>query len=147
MLILKVGELPDSVQQTVSAGFQRHSDQREAPVFKKERLCWTLHGPENQLHGAATADKLWDWVYIDELWVDEGVRGKGIGRQLLEAVEAYASEHHVVGVWLWTQSWQAEGFYRAAGYAEFARFSDFPRGHQRIGFRKILPSKEATAAQ
>ena len=48
------------------------------------------------------------------------------------------------GVWngcqwrLWTQSWQAGGFYQQLGYSEFTRFDDFPKGHSRIGFRKIL---------
>ncbi|MCG8333861.1 MAG: histone acetyltransferase, partial [Proteobacteria bacterium] len=38
----------------------------------------------------------------------------------------------------WTQSWQAAEFYEQLGYVEFARFDDFPKGHQRIGFRKLM---------
>jgi GNAT superfamily N-acetyltransferase len=109
-----------------------------APPFNKEQLHWCAYDIDCALVGIATADLLWDWLYIDELWVDESKRGQGLGRLLMETAEAYAHQRDLTGVWLWTQSWQAEAFYAALGYAEFARFPDFPRGYQRIGFRKLL---------
>ena len=54
----------------------------------------------------------------------------------MNEAEIYASSHNLVGLWLWTQSWQAADFYKHMGYEEFARFPDFPKGHFRIGFRK-----------
>lgn len=134
------GDLAENEQKLVAAGFSRHAEGLKAPEFRKERFHWCVYREPHALVGAATADLLWDWVYIDELWTDESVRGQGVGRQLLEAVESFAVERRLAGVWLWTQSWQAEAFYRAAGYAEFTRFPDFPRGHTRIGFRKMVSS-------
>ena len=58
---------PDE-QSVVSAGFSRHSEEKGAPAFKKESLKWLAHEDE-VLVGALTADLLWDWLYIDELWV------------------------------------------------------------------------------
>ena len=82
-------------------------------------------------------------MYIDELWVSPASRGGGLGRQLMELAEEFARAQRLQGIWLWTQSWQAEGFYRQLGYSEFTRFDEFPKGHSRIGFRKPLNSGDA----
>jgi GNAT superfamily N-acetyltransferase len=96
------------------------------------------YGSDGELVGGLTADMLWDWLYIDELWVDDGLRGQGLGRELMAQAEEFARLNRLSGLWLWTQSWQAAGFYQSLAYAEFARFPDFPRGHFRIGFRKCI---------
>ena len=134
------GELPSTEQAIVNAGFARHTTGEGAPPFERKRLVWRAHGEDGSLVGVATADLLWDWIYLDELWVDESRRGTGLGKELLERVERYAERQKLSGVWLWTQSWQAEAFYQRCGYAEFTRFEDFPKGHARIGFRKDLRS-------
>lgn len=130
------GQLSTEEQAVIDAGFQRHSDDRNAPKFSKIRLNWLAHSEKGQLIGAVTSDILWDWLYVDELWVDESARGTGLGKQLMRLVEEHAVQGKLIGVWLWTQSWQAADFYQKLGYEEFTRFPDFPRGHERIGFRK-----------
>jgi GNAT superfamily N-acetyltransferase len=130
------GDLGPSEQDVISSGFERHTARAFAPPFQKTRLNWLAYGPNEELLGALTADLLWDWIYIDELWTAEGQRGKGLGKRLMELVEDFATSNHLVGVWLWTQSWQAAEFYTKLGYEEFTRFEDFPKGHARIGLRK-----------
>ena len=56
----------------------------------------------------------------------------------MQLAEEFAAGAALQGIWLWTQSWQADGFYRQLGYSELTRFDDFPKGHSRIGFRKNL---------
>jgi ribosomal protein S18 acetylase RimI-like enzyme len=131
------GNLVADEQAVVTAGFYRHSEQLAAPPFDKRRLSW-LAREGQALVGVVTADLLWDWLYIDELWVDDSQRGRGLGKALMRQAEEYASSNQMTGVWLWTQSWQAADFYGRLGYEEFTRFEDFPRGHTRIGFRKYL---------
>ena len=55
--------------------------------------------------------------------------------------EEHATRRGLRGIWLWTQSWQAIGFYSRLGFQEFTRFDDFPQGHTRVGFRKQLDSR------
>ena len=131
--------LTPSEQSVVTEGFQKHSDELGAPAYRKERIKWLLSGQENEIQAALTADILWDWAYIDELWVASELRGQGIGRQLIRMAEDFAVSERLKGIWLWTQSWQAEGFYQRLGYEEFTRFDDFPKGYTRIGFRRNLP--------
>jgi GNAT superfamily N-acetyltransferase len=132
------GGLTASEQSVVSAGFQTHTEEQAAPEYRKERVKWLAFDEQNDIRAILTADILWDWVYIDELWVCPELRGEGLGRKLMQLAEAFAKSQGLQGIWLWTQSWQAEGFYRQLGYHEFTRFDDFPKGHSRIGFRKRL---------
>lgn len=125
-------------QSVVADGFQAHSDEHGAPAYKKSPLKWLLHDERRRLRAVLTADVLWDWIYVDELWVTPECRDQGLGRQLMVRAEEFALAEGLQGLWLWTQSWQAEGFYQRLGYEEFARFDNFPAGHARIGFRKAL---------
>ncbi len=71
------------------------------------------------------------------LWVDENLRGEGIGTNLLAAIENEARNRGATRAMLYTFSWQALKFYELAGYTEFSRF-DYPDGFQRIDLQKEL---------
>ena len=130
----KAGILEPSEQDIITAGFARDTDELSAPHYEKTRLNWLAYSNKEVLVGAVTADVLWDWIYIDELWVDTGFRGQGIGKTLMMEVENYAKSHQLKGLWLWTQSWQAEDFYRNLGYKEFTRFPDFQKVTTELDF-------------
>ena len=132
------GGLTTSEQSLVSEGFHTHTEEQGAPEYTKERVSWLALQTRNDIKAVLTADILWDWIYIDELWVCPKSRGEGLGRRLMQLAEEYAVSRNLQGIWLWTQSWQAEGFYRQLGYSQFTRFDNFPKGHSRIGFRKEL---------
>ncbi|MGC9460940.1 GNAT family N-acetyltransferase [Vibrio genomosp. F10] len=132
------GDLDTLIQAELTAGFESHSQAQMAPLYSKERLNWTAQDEHGTLIAALTADLLWDWLYIDELWVDESCRGTGLGKQLMNKAEEFAKAQDLSGLWLWTQSWQAPVFYERLGFEEFTRFENFPTGHSRIGLRKYV---------
>lgn len=78
------------------------------------------------------------WAYIDIVWTREDHRGKGLGRRLMEKAEAEALKKGCHSVFLWTQDFEAPGFYEKLGYSRFVVFEDYIPGHQRIGFMKQL---------
>ncbi|MGF1727645.1 GNAT family N-acetyltransferase [Photobacterium nomapromontoriensis] len=135
------GVLDTQKQAELTAGFESHSQRQEAPPYNKERVNWTVQDEQGNLIAALTADILWGWLYIDELWVDERCRGTGLGKQLMERAEEYAKTQALSGLWLWTQSWQAPVFYQRLGFEEFTCFENFPAGHNRIGLRKYLSER------
>ncbi|HEY4251633.1 MAG TPA: GNAT family N-acetyltransferase [Roseomonas sp.] len=86
--------------------------------------------------GGARCDIASGWLYLDWLWVAAPARGSGLGARLLLAAETLARERRLLGVHLYTFSFQAPGFYRKQGYAEFARMDDMPPGATRFWFVK-----------
>jgi GNAT superfamily N-acetyltransferase len=78
------------------------------------------------------------WAYIDLTWVDKTRRGNGLGRDLMKKAEEEAVRRGSHSVWLWSQDYEAPGFYEKLGYQQFVVMEDFIPGHQRIGFMKRL---------
>lgn len=93
---------------------------------------------EKSLIGAVKTAVLWDWLYVDELWVDAAYRGRRVGTKLMQKTEEHVILSSLTGVWLWTQSWQGAEFYEKLGYERFTEFNDFPKGFKRFGYRKYL---------
>jgi GNAT superfamily N-acetyltransferase len=80
----------------------------------------------------------WNILYIEVLYVDDVHRGKGYGRQLLEAVESKAKQLGGYMVHLDTFDWQAKEFYERLGYSVFGVLENCPRGHTRNYLKKLL---------
>ena len=80
----------------------------------------------------------WGWLYINALWVDESLRGTGLGRALMAKAEALAIERGCRHAYLQTMSYQAPDFYAKLGYTVFAELEDIPPPHRCIFFRKRL---------
>jgi GNAT superfamily N-acetyltransferase len=78
-----------------------------------------------------------DNLFVDILWVDEAHRGRGIGTELLTAVENFARERHCILVHLETLDFQAKDFYLKQGYSVFGTLEG-PPGHQRYFMKKNL---------
>jgi GNAT superfamily N-acetyltransferase len=79
---------------------------------------------------------MWGWLMIDGLWVDEELRGRGLGRRLLLAAESIAVERGCRGAWLGTFDFQARDFYERQGYTVFAALAGFPAGHTHYHLQK-----------
>jgi len=77
-------------------------------------------------------------AFVANLWVDESLRGQGLGRQLMAAAEAHARAEGCRIIFLTTHDFQAPGFYRRCGYEEVARVIDLPPGHVDFHFAKRL---------
>ncbi|GAB2645278.1 GNAT family N-acetyltransferase [Vibrio panuliri] len=141
------GALDAQTHLELTNGLESHSQNLAAPTYNKQHFNWTLRDEQGKLIAALTADLLWDWLYISELWVDESCRGCGMGSQLMQQAEQYAQANRLTGLWLWTQSWQAPDFYKRLGFEEFTTFDHFPVGHRRIGLRKMLLGSEDGSTQ
>ena len=65
-------------------------------------------------------------AYIKRMWVDDEVRGMGVGRRILGALEQAARDHGAASVTLETNAslTEAIAMYRASGYVEVDAFND-----------------------
>jgi ribosomal protein S18 acetylase RimI-like enzyme len=77
-------------------------------------------------------------AYIDLLWVDNEIRGKGLGSKLLNQFESKARELDCIMIHLDTFDFQAPSFYEKNGYQLYGTLIDNPIGHKRFYYNKKL---------
>lgn len=85
-----------------------------------------------------TAEIIGDWLSIQFLWVDESIRGTGVGSELLSRVESHAKEVGCHSVLLDTFSFQAKAFYEKHGYQCHMTLENYPSNHSKHYFTKRL---------
>ena len=88
--------------------------------------------------GGVIAEVVWDWLFINVMWVREDLRGQGHGSRLLGRAEEEACQLGSKHAHLDTFSFQAPDFYRRHGYRVFGELPDFPAGQTRYFFTKEL---------
>jgi GNAT superfamily N-acetyltransferase len=106
------------------------SDFQQIGVAARDR-----HG---RLLGGAYGHTAWRWLFVDLLWVDERVRGHGVGTRLLRHAEDVARARGCLAAYLDTFDFQARPFYERLGYAVFGVQENYPPGHQRFYLSKSL---------
>jgi GNAT superfamily N-acetyltransferase len=97
-----------------------------------------LRDEANQIFGGITADLWGGWMYVDYLWIDEGLRGQDFGTRLMEAAEAEARAHGCHHAFLDTFSFQARPFYEKLGYEVIGTMDNYPKGEQQYWMKKQL---------
>jgi GNAT superfamily N-acetyltransferase len=95
-------------------------------------------GRGDRLGGITATVYCWKVLCIDVLWVSENYRGKGVGSELLRAVEDEAREMGCALAHLDTFDFQAKNFYLKHGYEVFGELDDCPPGHKRIFLKKAI---------
>jgi GNAT superfamily N-acetyltransferase len=106
---------------------------------------WPKHPPweplgvfvrdEKEIVAGLAGETYCGWLFVRYLWVSDGLRGRGVGRELMTRAEARARDRGCHSAWLDTYSFQAPEFYRKLGYEEFGRL-DYPPDHQKYFLKK-----------
>jgi GNAT superfamily N-acetyltransferase len=78
------------------------------------------------------------WLYVSNLWLDEGHRGQGLGSDLLRRAECQAVARGCRRSCLSSFSFQAPDFYLRHGYEVFGQLEDYPDGETLFFLRKAL---------
>jgi GNAT superfamily N-acetyltransferase len=90
------------------------------------------------IKGGLLAETGRGWLHISILWLDESLRGQGLGTRLMEIAETEARQRDCHHVYLDTFDYQARPFYESLGYTVFGTLEDYPLGHQRFFLQKRL---------
>jgi GNAT superfamily N-acetyltransferase len=95
----------------------------EYPEVQNIRL--NARDPGGRVVGGLRGLVAMHWFRLEVLWVQDDVRGKGIGTRLLAEAERLARELGAKNAALETFEWQAPQFYAKHGYLEFARMDKY----------------------
>ena len=85
-----------------------------------------LRDQDGRLLGGLIADSYWGWLDVDDFWLDETMRGQGLGRAMLLAAEKEAISRGCRYAKLETFSFQARGFYEKCGYRVIGQLDEYP---------------------
>ena len=135
--IVYVDKPEESAWGIIGGGISKYNKQ-QAGDNKFQRLCFVLHSPDHVIVGGVIGETYWDWFYLDLLWVQEELRGRGYGHRLLTIAEDKARQSGAKNVYLDTFSFQVPDFYKQHGYQVFGELQNFPPGHQRYFLKKQL---------
>lgn len=92
------------------------------------KFAFELRSAKGKPFGGIYGSSYWGWLYIEQFWLPEELRGKGWGRVLLEKAEEVARARACLGVGLFTRSWHNRGFYRHLGFKKLGQLDDSPKG-------------------
>jgi len=128
----------DEVRDAVGAGLSRYNDQFLPKDRKPVPYAVSVRDESDRIVGGLVGECRMDWLYVDLLWLDDSMRGQGLGGRLLDAAEAHARAQYLTHIYLWTWQFQAPDFYRAQGYVEAGRLQNHPAEIDSIYFVKVL---------
>jgi len=107
-------------------------------AFNNEDISITVKDEEGNILGGITGNTKLHCLFIQFLWLDDKLRGEGIGAKLLKKAEELAVEKGCRMVRVDTFSFQAPEFYQKQGYEVYGTVEDFPEGYTHYMFLKRI---------
>jgi GNAT superfamily N-acetyltransferase len=120
----------------VGENLGRHRAQALGGAPASQPLVLAHRAADGTLLAGLVAEVVLDWLFLEKFWVDDSLRGQGIGSAMLGQAEAEARKRGAVGVHLYTSSFQAPAFYHRHGFTALGTLGGRPAGHTRFWFGK-----------
>jgi GNAT superfamily N-acetyltransferase len=105
-------------------------------------IAVVLEDRSGELIGGLWGRSVYDWLFVEHLFVPEHLRGRGLGTALMRKAEEVAIGRECIGVCLDTFDFNAPAFYRKLGYEVIAALESPRRGFKRHIFIKRLDARE-----
>lgn len=105
---------------------------------QREPLAVFVRDDQNRVLAGINGYTGWGWLYVQWLWVDESLRGRGMAGKMLEAAEQEAMARGCHGAYIDTFNPVALRTYQRQGYVPFGTLPDFPPGRTRTFLQKPL---------
>ena len=116
----------------------RSYNRSKREAAESEPLNLYIEDEQGQLLAGLVAETFGNWLEIEYLFVKEGLRGQGIGSQLLQQAESEAKKRNCRFAFVNTYQFQAPAFYQKHGYQEVFTMKDYPYTGQRHYYQKEL---------
>lgn len=104
--------------------------------YASDRFGVMLRDETDRLGAGVVGVVSWTWLFVEAVWVDDALRGRGVGRALMRRAEAHAAALGCHSAWL--DTFQARDFYLGLGYEVFGELEAYPADQKRHFMRKSL---------
>ena len=121
----------------VHAGLRKFN-QGHFPQEERRPLSLFVRDGQGQIVGGLLAETGSTWLHVSTLWLDESLRGQGLGSRLLKMAEEHARKRGCRHAWLDTFSFQARPFYEKLGWRVVGQIDGLPPGETKYFLRKDL---------
>ena len=127
MIIKRIDEIDEQVGEFINIEFSAYGEKNEVELNYDE-FNFVAENEDGKIIGVITGRAYQNEVHIGDLIIDREYRGKGIGKQLVEAVENAYKGKGYEKITLTTFGFQAPEFYKKLGYkVEFIREDRNPK--------------------
>lgn len=131
------GEEGVPLRAAILEGLLQYNERFLGPRFSAP-LVVAVRDEAGHVVGGAVGGVHYDRLAVDLLWVDEAHRGRGLGSEILRAIEEEGRKRGATRCFLDTFTFQAAPFYEKLGYVEVARIEGYFGEYDRIYYRKTL---------
>ena len=121
----------------IGRGLLAFNEARIGPA-DEQPLQFVVRDEAGGIAGGLIGVTRWQWLYVAKLWVDERVRGQGVGSRLLRMAEDEARRRGCTGASLDTFEHQARPFYEKLGWVLFGTLEGYPAGTRQYFLTKRL---------
>ncbi len=101
-----------------------------------QQLVLFVRDDSEKIVGGLLGYTHWRWLFVQNLWVAESIRGLGYGQKLMQDAEHEAYMRGCQHAYLDTFDFQALGFYQKLGYELFGQLENYPPGHTKYFLQK-----------
>jgi GNAT superfamily N-acetyltransferase len=140
MTSYKITHEPHATQEdlyTLMQGLVQNAKQKK-DQNPTEGFAFFIRDQNNTILGGANGYTFYGCIYVDQLWIDEKLRGQGYGTKLMAASEQLGKERNCTFATVNTMDWEGLEFYQKIGYhIEFERHG-FTKGSTFYFLRKNL---------
>jgi GNAT superfamily N-acetyltransferase len=135
---LQIDELVTAADEAqVVRGLLAFNEARLGPSGEQP-VKFVVRNSAGAIVGGILGHTRWRWLYVAKLWIDESVRGQGLGSRLMQAAEDLARSRGCTDASLDTFDFQARPFYEKLGYEPFGTLEGYPPGSRQHYLRKRL---------
>ncbi len=127
----------EAVRQAIVAPLVEYNASR-AGASQNRPVAVLVKDKQGDVVGGLWGHTGYEWLFTQLLVVPAGLRGRGVGTEIMQAAEREAIGRGCHSAWLDTFEFQARGFYERLGYECFGELPNFPGGFSRFFMKKRL---------
>ena len=103
-------------------------DNSPIDITQQTRKSFLAYNEQDRLVGGLFGHLEFNWLCLDQLYVNEEYRKNNVGTTLMVKAEQFAAKHKLTGIKFETWDFQAKAFYQKLGYVIYAVLNDCPPG-------------------